>query len=260
MINNTLPLISIITITFNAAKELPATLESVKSQTFRNFEHLIIDGASTDDTLLVARMLGVPDLKIVSEPDGGLYFAMNKGLRLAKGRYVLFLNAGDTFHSPETLAAYAAATHKRADIIYGDTVIVDKDRNQIGPRHLSAPDVLTFDSFSHGMLVCHQAFMVRKAIAPYYDTDYRLSSDYDWTIRCIHAGNPRAYVNLKMVTIDYLSDGLTDKNHRESLIERFKIMCRHYGVATAVARHLSFIPRAIRRRKQNQPAGEEKMS
>jgi len=250
MNSNPLPLISIITITFNAAKELPATLRSVKEQTFKNFEHLLIDGASSDETLMVARSQGIGHLKIVSEPDNGLYDAMNKGLRLARGRYVIFLNAGDAFHSPETLEAYAAAARRKADIIYGDTVIVDNDGEIIAPRHHSAPKVLTFKSFANGMLICHQAFMVRKAIAPYYDTDYRFSADYDWTIRCIRAGNPMAFVNLDMVTIDYLADGLTDRNHKESLIERFKIMCRHYGMTTALIRHLSFIPRALKRKKE----------
>lgn len=245
-----LPLISIITITFNAAKELPATLRSVKEQTFKNFEHLLIDGASSDETLMVARSQGISHLKIVSEPDNGLYDAMNKGLRLARGRYVIFLNAGDAFHSQETLDAYALAARRKADIIYGDTVIVDNDRKIIAPRHHSAPKVLTFKSFTNGMLICHQAFMVRKAIAPYYDTDYRFSADYDWTIRCILAGNPKAFINLDMVTIDYLADGLTDRNHKESLIERFKIMCRHYGMTTALIKHLSFILRALKTGKK----------
>ena len=242
------PLISVITITYNAAQTLPLTMESVAEQTFKDFEHIVVDGASTDDTISIARRMGIPRLRIISEKDEGLYDAMNKGLKMARGRYVVFLNSGDKFHTAETLQAYAAAIEsKDPDIIYGDTDIVDMEGNRLGPRHLSAPEILTFDSFSKGMLICHQAFMVKKDIAPLYDTDYRYSADYDWCIRCIQASRAGDRCNLRQVTIDYLSDGLTDHNKKASLLERFKIMAAHYGAMKAIGAHLSFIPRAIKR-------------
>ena len=160
------PLISIVTVTYNAAGTIVPTLRSVKEQTFKDFEHLIVDGASTDDTLTLARREGLPDLRIISERDRGLYDAMNKGLHAARGKYILFLNAGDSFADAGVLEAYAKAASPETDIIYADTLLVDADRNVIGPRHLSAPEILTFESFSHGMLVCHQAFMVRRSVAP----------------------------------------------------------------------------------------------
>ncbi|MDE6547761.1 MAG: glycosyltransferase [Muribaculaceae bacterium] len=244
------PLISVVTITYNASETLPITMESVKEQTFKDFEHVVIDGASTDDTIGIARKMGTPLLRIVSEPDHGLYDAMNKGIKFARGRYLLFLNSGDKFHTPDTLQAYAEAIErKNPDIIYGDTDIVDIEGKRLGPRHLSAPELLTVDSFSKGMLICHQAFMVKKDIAPLYDTDYRFSADYDWCIRCIKASRAGNRVNLHRVTIDYLSDGLTDKNKKASLVERFKIMAAHYGAMKAIASHMSFIPRAIKRGK-----------
>ncbi len=243
-----IPLFSIITITRNAAKTLPPTLKSLKDQTFKDFEHLLIDGASTDNTIAIARQKGIPGLRIVSEPDKGLYDAMNKGLTLARGKYVLFLNAGDAFADSDILEAYAKATQKNPDIIYADTVIVDANRNILGKRHLSAPERLTFESFSKGMLVCHQAFMVRRSLAPAYDLSYRFSADYDWTVRCLALSAPHKCINIHKIAIHYLSDGLTDKNHRASLKERYKIMAYHYGTAKAIIRHLSFIPRAISRR------------
>ena len=244
------PLISVVTITYNAAETLPITMESVAEQTFKDFEHVLIDGASTDDTITIARKMGTPLLRIVSEPDHGLYDAMNKGIKFAHGRYLLFLNSGDKFHAADTLQAYADAIDRsNPDIIYGDTDIVDMEGNRLGPRHLSVPDILTEDSFSRGMLICHQAFMVRKDIAPLYDTDYRFSADYDWCIRCIKASRAGDRVNLKRVTIDYLEDGMTDHNKKASLIERFKIMAAHYGAMKAIASHMSFIPRAIKRGK-----------
>lgn len=242
----TAPLISIITITFNAADTIESTLISVASQTYSNYEHIIIDGASKDNTIEIARKF--PDVRILSERDKGLYDAMNKGIKLANGKYLLFLNSGDTFHTKETLAKYAKAAEKGDDIIYGDTIIVDRERNIKGKRHLSAPAQLTFESFSQGMLICHQAFMVRKEIAPGYDLQYRFSADYDWTIKCIVNSDPRRCTNLNTITIDYLSDGLTDNNKLKSLKERYRIMSKHYGKLPTMVRHLGFIFRAMKRK------------
>ncbi len=244
-------LISIITITFNASQCLRPTMESVASQDFKDFEHIIIDGASTDDTLQIARSLATPGLRILSEPDKGLYDAMNKGLGMAHGKYLLFLNAGDAFHTPHTLSKYAKATDANCDIIYGDTVIVDKDRHILGPRHLSAPRILTYESFAKGMLVCHQAFMVRHDLAPKYNLEYRFSADYDWTLRCLKKSRPGSCRNLNEVTIDYLSDGLTDKNHRASLLERFDIMRHNFGLMSTLGNHIMFLFRALGRKLLN---------
>lgn len=243
------PLFSIITITYNAAKELPVTMKSVASQRFRDFEHIMIDGASTDSSLSVARKYGIKELKILSEPDNGLYDAMNKGMKMAKGKYLIFLNAGDSFASPLSLSEYAdAALKSNPDIIYGDTEIVDDSGKVLRPRHLYAPVKLTFDSFSHGMLICHQSFCVKRELAPEYDTSYKYSSDYDWTIRCIKRTSPDKCVNLHGVMIHYLDNGLTEMYKSESLRERFGVMRKHYGVVTTVLRHLQFIPRALQRK------------
>lgn len=239
------PLISIITITYNAESEIRPTLESLNRQTFRNFEHLVIDGASSDNTLSIVKEMS-PDSIVISEPDKGLYDAMNKGLRAAKGEYVLFLNAGDSLHSPDILRRYA--DQRGANIIYGDTIIVDSERNFIKPRHLSAPKKLTFKSFSKGMLVCHQAFMVRRNISPEYDLQYRFSADYEWTLKCLRSSDPTHNANIEAIAIDYLSDGLTDKNHKASLKERYKIMCRYYGTLPTILRHIGFAVRNILRK------------
>ena len=243
------PLISVITVTYNAGKVIDKTLESLKSQTFQDFEHLVIDGASKDNTLDLIRTNCLPQTRVISEPDNGLYDAMNKGLDLARGKYVIFLNAGDAFHSDDTLKNYAEAADQDEEIIYGDTVVVDREGKYIGPRHLSVPEKLDKNSFSKGMLICHQAFMVKRDLAPKYDLSYRFSADYDWCVKCISAGNPSRFKNLRKVTVDYLSDGLTDKNKIKSLKERFRIMKKHYGLPKTVSRHIQFILRAIIRGK-----------
>lgn len=242
------PAITVVTITFNAGATIARTLESVASQTYRDYEHLIIDGASRDDTVAIASARKDSRLRILSEPDKGLYDAMNKGLSMARGEFIIFLNAGDRFKDTETLGLYAGHISDKTDIIYGDTEIVDNNGRYLRPRHLSVPRELTRKSFRDGMLVCHQAFMVRRSIAPAYDLRYRFSADYDWEIRCISASEPSRCVNLDRTVISYLDDGLTEKNKIKSLKERLRIMATHYGWNVAIARHLKFIPRLILRK------------
>ena len=244
---DTQPLISIITVTFNAERVIDKTLKSLKEQSFKDFEHLVIDGNSSDDTLQIIKDAQLPQSIVISEPDKGLYDAMNKGLRMAKGRYVLFLNAGDTFHSSRSLELYACEASKSKDIIYGNTIIVDQQGNKIASRHLSAPEKLTKKSFADGMLICHQAFMVKKDLAPVYNLSYKFSADYDWCVKCIANSRPENCVNLNEVTIDYLSNGITDKNKWKSLKERFQIMTNHYGLLKTLTNHFKFIFRALKR-------------
>lgn len=242
-----LPLISVITVAYNAEDTIGITLKSVGEQSYHDFEYLVIDGASKDKTVNLVQNAHIPNCRIVSEHDNGLYDAMNKALRLAKGKYLLFLNAGDSFFDKNTLEDYAKEASLGADIIYGDTIIVNAEGEKISPRHLSVPKTLTKKSFANGMLICHQAFMVRKALVTLYDLSYRFSADYDWCINCIKAADSDKCINLDKTTIKYLSDGLTDNNKVSSLLERFKIMRRHYGLPTTLLKHLSFIPRFLKR-------------
>lgn len=98
-------LFSIITVTYNAAQVLSTTLKSVKEQSFTHFEYLVIDGASTDDTLALVEQAGIATATVWSEPDKGLYDAMNKAIDRATGQYLIFLNAGDAFPPPRPLPA-----------------------------------------------------------------------------------------------------------------------------------------------------------
>ena len=235
------PLFSIITITFNAAATLPATLKSVEQQSFADYEYLVVDGASTDGTVAIARASSAVS-SVTSEPDRGLYDAMNKGLRRATGRYLIFLNAGDALHAPDTLQKIARSVEEtHPDIVYGETALVDAQRTFIAMRRLQAPDVLSVKSFRMGMLVCHQAFVVRRAIAPEYDLHYRFSADYDWCIRCMQVA--KTITNTHEILIDYLNEGVTTANRKASLRERYAIMCRYYGTLPTFLRHLWFAVR-----------------
>lgn len=244
------PLFSIITVTFNAAEVLPATLASVKEQTCTMYEYILMDGVSTDRTLKLALDAGISSSRIFSSPDAGLYDAMNKAMNIAKGQYLIFLNAGDTFHSPDTLdhLARLITDNDFPGIVYGQTNLVDADRRYLGPRHLTAPAALTFDSFAQGMLVCHQAFVVLRKIAQPYDLQYHYSADYEWCLRCLKRSRLNVPLPDDEVMIDYLAEGMTTRHHKASLMERFLIMCHYYGVVPTVLRHLSFVPRYLSRR------------
>ncbi|MDE6266378.1 MAG: glycosyltransferase [Muribaculaceae bacterium] len=247
-----MPFFSIITVCFNAESTISPTLRSVAGQSFRDFEHIVQDGGSSDNTLRIIRELGSDTLSLVSQPDKGLYYAMNDALARATGEYVVFLNAGDTFHTPETLAMVHRAIKEYADglpgVAYGQTVLVDAERNILGPRHLTAPDNLTFRSFSNGMVVCHQAFFARRDLAPQFNTSYRFSADYDWCIQILRKSPGNVYID--GTVIDYLHEGVTTANHKKSLRERFNIMCRYYGTIPTAFRHIRFLFRHLARYRQ----------
>ncbi|MDE6395168.1 MAG: glycosyltransferase, partial [Duncaniella sp.] len=213
------------------------TLKSISEQSCRLFQYIVVDGASKDDTVQLANNSGIENMEVYSEPDRGLYDAMNKGLGLAKGDYVIFLNAGDSFHSPDTLQHFADAifANDYPGIVYGQTDIVDYNRNRLGSRHFRAPEVLTLESFSNGMVVCHQAFVALRKLTNNYDTRIRFSADYEWCIRCLQRSHRNCY--LDEVVIDYLSEGVTTRNRWKSLIERFNIMVKYYGLFPTLIRH-----------------------
>ena len=238
------PLFSIITVTYNAAKTLPATLRSIEEQTCKLYEFILMDGVSTDDTVGLAQAAAIDDARIFSSYDTGLYDAMNKAISVARGEYLIFLNAGDTFHTPETLdkIAKAAMDNDFPGIIYGQTQIVDSNRQRIADRHLTAPDNLTFDSFKEGMVVCHQAFIVLRRVAGQYDLRYRFSAD--WCIRCLQKSKRNQVVD--EILIDYLNEGMTTSNRFASLRERFSIMSRYYGFFPTLFRHFRFLPRYLK--------------
>ena len=246
---NERPLFSIITVCRNAEDAVGVTVESVAAQTCRLYEHIVVDGASTDGTLGVLGRMAYPLLSVSSEPDRGIYDAMNKGLARAKGDYVLFLNAGDTLHSPDTLQhiADAAMEFYYPGVIYGQTDIVDASRRRIAPRHLTAPDNLTLHSFADGMVVCHQAFVALRRLTEPFDLRWRYSADYEWCIRVLQ--HSRRNVLLPEVIADYLNEGVTTRHWRSSLLERFRIMCYYYGTLPTIRRHFRFLTRHLRRKR-----------
>ena len=239
------PKFSVITVTYNAEKVLEDTIQSVIAQTYHHVEYIIVDGASKDGTLSIIDRYRPRILTVVSEPDKGLYDAMNKGIALASGDYLCFLNAGDCFHEDDTLQqmVHTINGNELPDVLYGETAIVDEKRHFQRMRRLSAPEVLTWKSFKQGMLVCHQAFFAKRALAEPYDLRYRFSADFDWCIRVMKRA--QTLHNTHLTLIDYLEEGMTTRNRRASLRERFRIMVKHYGWVSTVLHHAWFVVRAV---------------
>lgn len=245
---NSNPMFSVITITYNAASTIETTLKSVISQSYGGIEYIIIDGKSTDETMNIVQKYAAYITRIVSEPDNGLYDAMNKGLRYATGDYVCFLNAGDTFYEEDTLYKLVDSIEsfqQLPDVIYGETALVDEQRNFVGMRRLKTPEKLSWKSFKKGMTVCHQAFIAKRELAEPYDLQYRFSSDVDWCIRIMKKSH--FLYNSHLIIVDYLKNGLTLQNHKASLKERFRIMAKHYGLVTTIGMHLCFIFRTLKK-------------
>lgn len=245
MHNHVHPKFSIITVTYNAGAVLEDTIQSVITQTYRNVEYIIVDGGSKDHTLDIINRYREHIHTLVSEPDKGLYDAMNKGIRLATGDYLCFLNAGDELHEDDTLQlmVHSITGTELPDVLYGETAIVDEEGHFLRMRRLSAPENLNWKSFKDGMLVCHQAFFPRRELAEPYDLRYRFSADFDWCIRIMKKSH--TLHNTHLTLIDYLNEGVTTHNHRASLHERFRIMCRHYGYLSTLARHAWFALRLL---------------
>lgn len=232
------PTFSIITVTFNAERWLERTILSVLSQSYSNIEFIIVDGASKDGTVDIIKQYESGISSWISEPDNGLYDAMNKGLKMATGDYVWFINAGDTLYTSDTLQRIVASLKKRVSlpgVIYGETKIVDAEGRSLGMRRLKAPKRLTWKSFRMGMLVCHQSFIARRDIAPAYNLDYKLVADYDWCIQCLKAS--RKIHNSRLILSNFLDEGLSSVNRKESLKERYEVMCKYYGKVTTVILH-----------------------
>ena len=258
--------ISIVTITFNAARSLQRTLDSVRCQTYPHIEHLIIDGASKDDTVRIAeqyKAVSPHEVIIQSEPDNGLYDAMNKGLQKATGDYIVFLNAGDSLYAENTIEKVVNAASPQSSslslqsssiinqlpaVIYGDTATTDSEGRFLHLRRHRPPKTLTWRSFKKGMLVCHQAFYARLDIARLfpYNLKYRHSADVDWCIRIMKEADRLGLplVNVNTIVANFEEGGDTTQHHRASLQERFHVMASHYGYVQTFLLHGWFVVRS----------------
>lgn len=229
------PVLSVITVVYNNVDHIERTLLSVINQTYPHIEYIIIDGASTDGTLSIIDKYKNRITKLISEPDKGIYDAMNKGLAIATGDYVLFMNSGDEIYAHETVANVFAAADN-ADIYYGETEMINDKAESLGQRRHKAPDNFSWRSFKYGMNVSHQAIYIKRSLVESYDPQYQLSADIDWIIRT--AKKAKTIVNVNQYVAKFMVGGTSKAKHRQSLQERFDIMKRYYGLLPTVFNHL----------------------
>lgn len=186
--------ISIITVCYNSACTLKDTLESVALQRYKNFEHLIVDGGSTDGTLEIVRSWSDHPLRLVSETDEGIYDAMNKGFLLATGDVVGFLNSDDFYSDSSVLEKIADAFQDESvDACFGDLVYVSQDRSSVVRYWKSKPFVK--GSFTQGWCPAHPTFYVRKLIVNRlgsFDRAFKLAADMEFMMRYLERGKIRS--------------------------------------------------------------------
>jgi glycosyltransferase involved in cell wall biosynthesis len=232
--------ITIITVTYNAQEFILTTLKSVKNQTFSNYEHLFIDGASKDGTLSTLKGFTNDKIRVYSEPDKGLYDAMNKGIAKAQGEYIFFLNAGDQFLNEHTLSQIFEKSNGE-DFLYGDVLVIDQNGNT-RPYHKIKPtqENISYKSFLYGMVICHQAMFVKKALAAtFQDQKYKISADIDWSIRTLK--NCNTFYDTNQVISLFLDGGVSQTNKRKALLERFYISIDHFGILSTIFVHFIIV-------------------
>jgi glycosyltransferase involved in cell wall biosynthesis len=196
-------------------------------------EYIIFDGASTDETLVITEKYKSGIAKIISEKDNGIYDAMNKGLEIATGDYVLFLNAGDELFSAGTLSSVFSLLP--ADVYYGNTAVVNEKGAVLGDRRLKPPLHLTWKSLRFGMCVSHQSFIPRRILCEPYNLKYSISADIDWVIAVLKRANK--VLNTQKYISKFLEGGISHKNRKKALMQRFDIMVKHYGLFPTVFNH-----------------------
>jgi len=246
------PKLSVITIVYNNVKDIERTMLSVLNQTYPHIEYLIIDGDSNDGTKDIVFKYENRLSQFISEKDKGIYDAMNKGLALATGDYVLFMNSGDEIYSPETVKEIFDSA-PGADIYYGETEMYDEHWKSLGQRRHQAPETFDWHSFKHGMSISHQAIYVKRSLAVPYDLRYKYSADIDWIIKV--AKNASSIVNTNIYVAKYLVGGVSKQKHLASLKERFRIFSKYYGLIPNLINHLwiaiNLVQYYVRHRRTN---------
>jgi glycosyltransferase involved in cell wall biosynthesis len=238
--------VTVITVSRNSAATLPDTLRSVAEQSLPGVEHIVVDGASTDATADVVRRHGTHVAKFLSEPDHGIYDAMNKGLRLATGDIVAFLNADDRYADAGVLERVARAMDKEGlDAIFGDVAFFRAQNPQSIVRRYRS-DRFHPSRLAWGWMPAHPALFMRREIfrrIGLFRTDYRIAGDFELVARAFKDGNLR-YRHLPEVLVMMRTGGVSTGGWRNTLILNREVLraCRENGIPTNLIKILSKYP------------------
>ncbi len=233
--------ISIITVCYNAADKIELTLDSVINQTYKNIEYIVIDGGSTDETGSVITRYSSYIGTYVSETDHGIYDAMNKGIRLATGDYINFMNAGDVFHTNTTVEEFVGKIDTQYDIIYGSVNKMLRDC-----YYLYKP--FPIGQMAKKMILPHQAAFIRTSFhkAHLFDTSYRSSGDYHFFYNAYYRYDAR-FKEVDMVVCDYEdSTGMSKDNYKCARMEDLRIWGKEHHFPTLFKTYCWFFYRDIK--------------
>lgn len=228
--------VSLITVSYNSALTIGDTIRSVLSQTHKDIEYIIVDGNSRDETVDIVKGFGDRISKFISEPDKGIYDAMNKGIMLATGEIVGMLNSDDFYCSNTIIESVVQAfSEPEVDAVFGDLVFVDPVNTSKIVRRYSSKGWHP-GRFAKGFMPAHPTFFVRRK---YYDqcglfkTDYRIAADYELLIRFLYVNNLRyKYLPITMVTMR--KGGVSSRGLKSNIILNEEIIrgCRENGIKT----------------------------
>lgn len=213
-------LVTIVTVTFNAANDLEKTIKSIISQDYTNLEYIIIDGGSQDDTLEIIKKYEAHIHYWRSEPDNGIYDAMNKGIARATGEWINFMNAGDSFIDDNTISKISSFFDSQTDIIAGGIYYDDNEHKQFRP----AKGIEQAESL---MFCHHQALFTRTSLMKQYffNTTFQIAADYDFLMRCLTEGKNFNILDFPVAT--FISGGESEKNKIQARIEDLFIQSRY---------------------------------
>ena len=251
--------VSIITVTYNSANTIRDTLESVKDQSYPHIEHIIIDGLSKDDTLRIVSEYPTVS-RLISEPDKGIYDAMNKGIQIATGDIIGFLNSDDFFSKNDVIQTVVTnIKEKKVESVFGDVKFVDAKDIQKVVRYYSSQKFHP-NRFAWGYMPAHPTFYTYKKNYEnfgIFKTDYKICADYEILIRFLYSNKlSYAYIHQDLVTMRV--GGVSNTNLKSRLILNKEIVraCRENGIQTNLAKvclkifsklsELIFIPKSVK--------------
>lgn len=238
--------ISIITVTFNAADTVTATLDSVASQTYDDIEHIVIDGASTDGTQEIVTRHVRTISRFVSEPDAGIYDAMNKGLKLATGEVIGFLNADDVYENENVLQHVAEhIAQNELDAVFGDAVFVDPAHPSRSIRRYRS-DRFRPDRIAWGWMPAHPALFLRRGVYERFGVfriDYKIAGDFELVARVFH-GQTLKYHYVPEVLVRMRTGGISTEGWRNTILLNREVLraCRENRIPTSLPKILSKYP------------------
>jgi len=238
--NDFLPKISIITVTYNASPLFEQTIASIASQSYSNIEFIVIDGKSSDNTLEILQQYKDIISYHVSEPDAGIYDAMNKGLQAATGDYVLFLNAGDYFCNDNSLENIIRAAPASVDVLYGDIQLVYTNGSM---RHHKALQFSQENLLKYGTgVLCHQAILVKRRNAPQYDTRYVYKGELNWYFDIFQKKSDLSCFHYNESLVYYFLGGKGYSDFLRNRLEWYSILLKRFGLRSVFNSHfLKFI-------------------